>query len=98
MLNDQVMQLEKIFLTQKQGLPLQNSTKHVILSFENGGGFENHGRATFPGIGKENYWFKISLLDGVYLKVSRYSIFSSLSKALSKIRIVKKTKFLIYTS
>ena len=55
MLNDQVMQLEKIFLTQKQGLPLQNSTKHVILSFENGGGFENHGRATFPGIGKENY-------------------------------------------
>ena len=52
MLNDQVMQLEKIFLTPKPGLPLDftNSTKHIILSYGVGGGFENHGKATFPGI------------------------------------------------
>ena len=52
MLNDQVMQLEKIFLTPKPGLPLDftNSTKHIILSYGVGGGFENYGKATFPGI------------------------------------------------
>ena len=52
MLNDQVMQLEKIFLTPKPGLPLDftNSTKHIILSYGVGGGFENFGKATFPGI------------------------------------------------
>ena len=52
MLNDQVMQLEKIFLTPKPGLPLDlpNFSKHIILSYGVGGGFENHGKATFPGI------------------------------------------------
>ena len=52
MLNDQVMQLEKIFLTAKPGLPLDfaNFTKHTILSYGFGGGFENYGQATFPGI------------------------------------------------
>ena len=49
MLNDQVMQLEKIFLTPKPGLPLDftNSTKHIILSYGVGGGFENYGKGGF---------------------------------------------------
>ena len=46
-------------------------------------------------IGKENYQFKMSPLDGVYLKVSRYfGFFSNPSKDLSKVRIVNKNKIL----
>ena len=44
-------------------------------------------------IGKTNFWFKISPLDGVFLKVSRYFVFSNPSKALNKVRIVNKTNF-----
>ena len=51
MLNDQQMQLERIFLTQNVGLPLQeNSTKHTILSFEKGADNNHLGSPTFPGI------------------------------------------------
>ena len=46
-LNDQVMQLEKIFITE-HGLPLQNQTNHVILAKK--GVINNHGKASFPGI------------------------------------------------
>ena len=41
-------------------------------------------------MGKENYYFKISPPDGLYLKVSGF--FSNPSKALSKVIIVNKTK------
>ena len=46
MLNDQMMQLEKIFLSAKS-LPLQSSSNHVLLSAQGG---QWYGRATFPGL------------------------------------------------
>ena len=45
-LNDQLMQLEKIFLV-PGGVPLQNSTRHAILAYT---GLDKYGQATFPGI------------------------------------------------
>ena len=45
MLNDQVMELERIFVTQ---LPLQNVSNHAILSYQKLNSY--HGKATFPGI------------------------------------------------
>jgi hypothetical protein len=53
MLNDQVMQLEKIFLTTKPGLPLDstNFPKHTILSYGIGGKeFCNRGRGMSAAI------------------------------------------------
>ena len=48
MLNDQMMQLEKAFLS-PAGLPLQKTTNHVIFSTKNLGS-NDYGKATFPGI------------------------------------------------
>ena len=45
-LNDQLMQVEKIFLS-PGGIPMQNSTNHIILSMKGG---SHHGQAIFPGI------------------------------------------------
>ena len=46
MLNDQMMEVEKAFLT-PFGLPLQNSTNHVLFSAR---GSSHHGKVNFPGI------------------------------------------------
>jgi hypothetical protein len=48
MANDQMMQVEKIFLT-PVGLPMQNMSQHVILRFNSA---SKYGKATFPGITK----------------------------------------------
>lgn len=45
-LNDQMMQLEKIFLL-PNGLPFQNTSNHAVLTFDGG---KNYGQATFPGL------------------------------------------------
>lgn len=46
MLNDQMMQIEKIFLS-SNGLPFQNETRHIILASNSS---SHYGSPTFPGI------------------------------------------------